>query len=109
MTFSVFTPTYNRVYTLPRTYESLCAQTCKDFEWLVVDVGIYLPAVYGFSAEFCETTVAGEGSETGQLGLSLSGCHSLCVKLYYFKRCRMAKKTPRKMLTVLVVEPGSLW
>lgn len=34
-----FTPTYNRVHTLPRTYESLCRQTCKDFEWLVIDDG----------------------------------------------------------------------
>ena len=36
---TVFTPTYNRAHTLPRLYESLCAQTCKDFEWLVVDDG----------------------------------------------------------------------
>lgn len=36
---TVFTPTYNRSHTLPRTYESLCRQTCKDFEWLVVDDG----------------------------------------------------------------------
>lgn len=38
-TLTVFTPTYNRAHTLPRTYESLCNQTCKDFEWLVVDDG----------------------------------------------------------------------
>lgn len=38
-TLTVFTPTYNRVHTLPRTYESLCRQTCDDFEWLVVDDG----------------------------------------------------------------------
>lgn len=36
---TVFTPTYNRAHTLPRTYESLCRQTCKDFEWLVIDDG----------------------------------------------------------------------
>lgn len=36
---TIFTPTYNRAYTLPRLYDSLCAQTCKDFEWLVVDDG----------------------------------------------------------------------
>lgn len=35
----IFTPTYNRAYTLPQLYESLCAQTCYDFEWLVVDDG----------------------------------------------------------------------
>lgn len=38
-TFSVFTPTYNRAYTLPRVYQSLKAQTYKDFEWLIVDDG----------------------------------------------------------------------
>lgn len=36
---TIFTPTYNRAHTLGRTYESLCRQTCKDFEWLVVDDG----------------------------------------------------------------------
>ena len=38
-TLTVFTPTYNRAHTLVRTYESLCRQTCMDFEWLVVDDG----------------------------------------------------------------------
>jgi glycosyltransferase involved in cell wall biosynthesis len=37
--FTVFTPTYNRAATLPRVYASLAAQTCRDFEWLVVDDG----------------------------------------------------------------------
>lgn len=37
--FTVFTPTYNRAHTLMRPYESLCAQTCRDFEWLIVDDG----------------------------------------------------------------------
>lgn len=38
-TFTVFTPTYNRAHTLGRVYESLRAQTFRDFEWLVVDDG----------------------------------------------------------------------
>ena len=38
-TFTVFTPAYNRAYTLPRAYESLRAQTFRDFEWLIVDDG----------------------------------------------------------------------
>jgi len=37
--FTVFTPTYNRAATLHRVYESLCVQTYRDFEWLVVDDG----------------------------------------------------------------------
>ncbi|WP_421340121.1 glycosyltransferase family 2 protein [Aeromonas veronii] len=33
------TPTYNRAYVLPRLYDSLCQQTRRDFEWLVIDDG----------------------------------------------------------------------
>lgn len=36
---TIFTPAYNRAHTLPRTYESLLAQDCKDFVWLVIDDG----------------------------------------------------------------------
>lgn len=38
-TLTIFTPAYNRAHTITRTYESLLRQTCKDFEWLVVDDG----------------------------------------------------------------------
>ena len=38
-TLTVFTPAYNRAHLLPRLYESLCRQTCDDFEWLIVDDG----------------------------------------------------------------------
>lgn len=38
-TLTIFTPVYNRAHTLKRTYDSLCRQTCKDFEWLVIDDG----------------------------------------------------------------------
>ncbi|MBC6982109.1 glycosyltransferase family 2 protein [Caulobacter sp. 17J80-11] len=37
--FTVFTPTFNRVATLHRVYDSLRAQTLRDFEWVVVDDG----------------------------------------------------------------------
>lgn len=36
---TVFTPTYNRAHCINRVYESLEAQTFRDFEWLVVDDG----------------------------------------------------------------------
>ena len=39
MQITVFTPTYNRAHLLPRLYKSLCAQTCKDFECIIVDDG----------------------------------------------------------------------
>ena len=36
---TVFTPTYNRAKLLPDLYESLKRQTCKKFEWVIVDDG----------------------------------------------------------------------
>ena len=36
---TVFTPTYNRAYCLHKCYESLKRQTCKDFDWLIIDDG----------------------------------------------------------------------
>jgi glycosyltransferase involved in cell wall biosynthesis len=39
MRFTVMTPTYNRAHTLGRVYENLCAQTFRDFEWVIVDDG----------------------------------------------------------------------
>lgn len=36
---TVFTPTYNRAYIIRALYESLCRQSSKDFEWVVVDDG----------------------------------------------------------------------
>lgn len=36
---TVFTPAYNRAYTLHLCYESLVRQTCKNFKWLIIDDG----------------------------------------------------------------------
>ena len=36
---TIFTPTYNRAYTLPRLYESLLKQETSLFKWLIVDDG----------------------------------------------------------------------
>ncbi|WP_448902028.1 glycosyltransferase family A protein [Eubacterium sp.] len=36
---SVITPTYNRAKLLHRVYDSLCKQTYKSFEWIIVDDG----------------------------------------------------------------------
>lgn len=36
---TVFTPSYNRAYTLPRLFDSLQGQSRLDFEWLIVDDG----------------------------------------------------------------------
>lgn len=37
--FTVFTPTYNRAYCLSNLFASLCKQSNKDFEWMIVDDG----------------------------------------------------------------------
>ena len=36
---TVFTPTYNRRYTLQRLYDSLRKQTIKPMEWIIIDDG----------------------------------------------------------------------
>lgn len=36
---TVFTPAYNRAYSLPRAFDSLQRQTYRDFEWVIVDDG----------------------------------------------------------------------
>ena len=36
---TIFTPTYNRAYSLPRLYESLKKQTYNNFEWVLVNDG----------------------------------------------------------------------
>ncbi|SFL16179.1 Glycosyl transferase family 2 [Paenibacillus sp. 1_12] len=36
---TIFTPSYNRAYTLHLCYESLLRQTFKDFVWLIIDDG----------------------------------------------------------------------
>lgn len=39
MIITVFTPTYDRGYCLGILYQSLCDQTFRDFEWVIVDDG----------------------------------------------------------------------
>lgn len=38
-TLTIFTPTFNRALLLPRLYQSLKNQTCKDFVWMIVNDG----------------------------------------------------------------------
>lgn len=39
LSVTVFTPTYNRAYSLPRLFESLKKQSVYDFEWIVINDG----------------------------------------------------------------------
>lgn len=67
---TIFTPTYNRAHTLPRLLESLKNQTCKDFEWLVIDDGStddtqrlfreWLEYDYGFNIRYEKTGNGGK-------------------------------------------------
>ena len=36
---SIITPSYNRLHTLPRCWESIKSQTLTDFQWIVIDDG----------------------------------------------------------------------
>ena len=36
---TIFTPAYNRLHTIRRTFESLNRQTCDNFEWIIIDDG----------------------------------------------------------------------
>lgn len=36
---TILTPTFNRCDLISKVYNSLCIQTCKDFEWIIVDDG----------------------------------------------------------------------
>lgn len=39
MKLTICTPTYNRGKLLKRLYESLISQSCKEFEWIIIDDG----------------------------------------------------------------------
>lgn len=39
MKLTIFTPTFNRGYILPKLFESLTIQTSSEFEWIIVDDG----------------------------------------------------------------------
>lgn len=75
-TITVFTPTYNRKHTIHRTFESLCRQTCDDFEWLIIDDGSS-----DGTREWVESLgekLSGELSELRKLN-ELSEAKMLCV------------------------------
>lgn len=39
MFLTIFTPIYNRAKFVPRLFETIRQQTCKDFEWIIIDDG----------------------------------------------------------------------
>ena len=38
-TLTIITPTYNRAHTLSACFNSLARQTCRDYQWIIVDDG----------------------------------------------------------------------
>lgn len=69
--FTIFTPSYNRAHTLPRVYESIAAQTFRDFEWVVVD----------------------DGSTDNSAELVEAWAHEACFPIRYFHQPNGHKKT----------------
>lgn len=67
---TIFTPTFNRAYILPKLYESLKHQTDKRFEWLIVDDGStdntekliseWISAEQSFNIKYCKTANGGK-------------------------------------------------
>lgn len=67
---TVFTPTYNRADCLPRGFEALKRQSCKDFVWLIVDDGSTdntRDVVRGFQTEDCGFEIRYYFQENGGL------------------------------------------
>jgi len=78
MLFSIITPCYNSTETLRRTYNSLIAQTCKDFEWIVID------------------DCSSDNDATKTLILELIKNAPFPVKHHFFKENHFASKTYSK-------------
>lgn len=38
-TLTIITPTYNRAHTLSACFNALARQTCRDYQWIIVDDG----------------------------------------------------------------------
>lgn len=82
---TVFTPTYNRAYTLPALYESLQQQTDTDFEWLVVDDGStddteslfrqWVTEENNFTIKYMKTTNGGKQRAVNVGVENASGCY----------------------------------
>ena len=69
---TVFTPTYNRAHLLPRLYESLCQQTFKDFEWVIVDDG----STEGCFKQFQSPAYFADSTDKISSSLMLIGTHT---------------------------------
>ena len=79
---TVFTPAYNRGHLLHRVYESLCKQTFRDFEWVVVDDGSkddtknLIDKLSVFSYQLSDEDTDGLKNSTLETGSKLSTLHS---------------------------------
>lgn len=80
MLISVFTPTYRSTATLRRSYESLCNQTYKNFEWIIVD------------------DFSNDNNETIHLIESLKEIAPFPVKTFYFQENHFGGKSMAKAL-----------
>ena len=72
---TVLTLTYNRSHTCLRVYSSLCCQTYRDFEWLVIDDG----SEDGTSAIVEQWRRSNPGFEFDTIGSSMRESTSLTI------------------------------
>ncbi len=80
---TVFTPTYNRGYKLSDLYRSMQRQTCKDFEWVIVDDGsqddtsliveMWMKESNAFNIKYCRQENKGKHAAIN-VGVTMSSC-----------------------------------
>ena len=75
---TIITPTYNRASTLAACWKSLSLQTCRDFQWLIIDDGSTdgtQAAVEGFRAAAPEMCIDYVYKENGGKHTALNASH----------------------------------
>lgn len=85
---TIFTPTYNRAKLLERVYLSLYRQTCKNFEWLIIDDGStddtsklierFIQKNI-FTIRYCKKNNAGKHSAMNQAFQAAKGDYFVCI------------------------------
>lgn len=85
---TVCTPTFNRAYILNSLYQSLQKQSCKDFEWLIIDDGSsdntedlvsgWINSANGFPVRYIKKENGGKCSAIN-LGLDNANCELFIV------------------------------
>lgn len=81
---TVVTPVYNRADKINRLYKSLCAQTDKKFEWIVVDDGSTDSISEKIATFNCMFPLKFISQKNGGKCSALNAALDLCNKSYFF-------------------------